>query len=75
MPGHPETPHDHWNAADDSTYIDDAFTWTEYGPYVTEDEIIAACAAGDDPSDPKTVTSSDYTEFQPGLFLKIKSVQ
>ena len=71
--GH-EGEHDHWNAADASTYVDGAFTWTEYGPFLTEAEVDAACGAGTDPSDPKTVTAEEYTEFQPGLFLRIKDV-
>ena len=72
--GH-EGSHDHWNAADGSTYEDGVFTWTEYGPFLTEAEIADACGAGSNPSDPKSVTADDYTEFQEGLFLRIKSVE
>lgn len=73
-PGH-EGEHDHWNAADQSTYEQGEFTWVEYGPYLTESEVDEACAAGTAPSGPKTVNADDYTEFQPGLYLKIKSVE
>ena len=74
-PGHEGNPHDHWNAADDSTYAESEFTWVEYGPFLTESEVIDSCSAGLDGSSPKTVNSVDYTQFQPGLYLKIKSVQ
>ena len=72
--GHEGT-HDHWNAADDSSYVDGVFTWTEYGPFLTEAEVSDECSAGSNPSEPKSVTADDYTEFQPGLYLRIKSVQ
>ena len=73
-PGH-EGVHDHWNAADGSTYGGGVFTWTEYGPYLTESEVAESCAGGVDPSEPKSVTADAYTEFQPGLYLRIKSVE
>lgn len=73
-PGH-EGVHDHWNASKDSTYEDETFTWIEYGPFLTENEVADSCAAGSDPSDPKSVRTDEYTEFQPGLYLRIKSVE
>ena len=73
-PGHEGT-HEHFNAADASTYVGGVFTWIEYGPYLTADEVFDACSSGTSPSEPKSVTADEYTEFQPGLFLRIKSVE
>ena len=55
--------------------MDDAFTWTEYGPFLTEAEVAESCASGSNPSEPKTVTADEYTEFQEDLYLRIKDVK
>lgn len=72
--GHEGT-HDHWNAADASTYVNGVFTWVEYGPFLTEADVATSCTTGSSPSDPKSVTADEYKEFQPGLYLRIKSVE
>lgn len=71
--GYPE-PHPHWNAQSNSTYVNGVFTWTEFGPYHTEQEVVDACGSNTNPSEPKSVTAEEYTEFQPGLFLRIKEI-
>ncbi len=53
--------HDHFNAADETSYVDDVFTWTEYGPEHSQEDIDATCAAGED-GVTKSVNSTDYYE-------------
>ncbi len=67
------TSHDHYNAADDSSYVDGVVTWTEYGPEHSQSDIDATCAAGTGGAT-KTADSTSYTQDK-NFYLKIKSVE
>ena len=69
---HQSATHDHYNAGTNSSYANDTFTWTEFGPELSQSEIDTTCAGGQD-GVTKSVTSTTYYEETPGLYLKIKS--
>ena len=66
--------HDHYNAGDNTSYIDGVFTWTEYGPEHTQGAIDETCAAGVD-GVVKSVHADDYYEDHGGLYLRIISAE
>ena len=69
------TVHDHYNAADETSYIDDTITWTEYGPGHSQEEIDATCAAGKDGT-VKTANSTTYSSDHGGnIYLRITKVE
>ena len=69
-----EEVHDHYNAGDNTSYVDGVFTWTEYGPEHTQENIDTTCAAGVDGVE-KSVTAEAYYEDHGGLYLKIIAVE
>ena len=69
-----EGQHDHYNAGDETSYVDGIFTWTEYGPEHSQEDIDETCAAGM-MGVTKSVSSDDYYEDHNGLYLRIKSVE
>lgn len=44
--GHDSEDHWHYNAADESSHVAGTFTWTEYGPAHSEEELHDLCASG-----------------------------
>lgn len=73
FPGHDER-HLHYNAADETSYVDRTFVWTEYGPKHSDEEIREFCAAGNDGEGPKEADWTTYfPEVRPGItyYLKI----
>ena len=72
-------PHLHWNAADDTSYEDGVFRWTEYGPEHSEAAIRERCAAKRDGETGKWVSETEYFREQhwdrPPYYLKIKQVE
>jgi hypothetical protein len=68
-----EEAHDHFNAGDDTSWVDGTFTWTEYGPEHSLGDAEVTCAAGVG-GVTKSVTETDYFEDKPGVYLRIDSV-
>lgn len=58
--------HLHYNAADKTSYVDGVFTWIEYGPEHSDEDIRTRCAIGENPSREKHVTWTEYFEEQHG---------
>ena len=69
-----EGAHDHFNAADDMSYTDGIFTWTEYGPEHSHEAIEDTCASGVD-GVVKSVSSVDYYADHGGLYLRIVDIE
>jgi hypothetical protein len=71
---HSLSPHDHFNAAKNTTYDLTAETirWTEYGPELDQSSIDATCGNGNDGA-AKSANKSSYTADK-NFYLKIKSV-
>ena len=75
--GHPEqdglaenlNSHDHFNAADETSYVDGIYSWTEYGPEHSQAEIDATCEAGIEGVS-KTANTDNYTA-DVTIYLKI----
>ena len=71
---HDDNPHDHFNAAKNTTYNSgtEIITWTEYGPELDQASIDATCNNGANGAT-KTANKTSYTADK-NFFLKIKSV-
>ena len=67
--------HLHYNAADDMTYDQVTFTWTEYGPEHSQQDIDELCASGAGGTS-KEASWTGYVEEPPGsgAWLRIKEV-
>ena len=66
-------PHDHFNAADNSSYVDGVVTWTEYGPAHDAPGAQADCARGTDGTT-KMVNADEYFFDHNDVYLRIVSV-
>jgi hypothetical protein len=64
--------HYHYNAADNTSYENGVYSWTEYGPEHSQTEIDTTCTAGDGGIN-KTVNSDNYTA-DVTIYLKIDKV-
>jgi len=64
--------HDHYNAADQTSYSNSVYNWTEYGPEHSQSEIDTTCGAGTG-GVVKTANSDNYTA-DVTIYLKIDSV-
>ena len=64
--------HDHYNAADQTSYSNGIYNWTEYGPEHSQSEIDTTCGAGTG-GVVKTANSDNYTA-DVTIYLKIDSV-
>ncbi len=73
-----DSPHLHYNAAGQTSFVDGIFRWTEYGPEHDEAAVRERCAADRDGETGKWVSETDYFREQhydrPPYFLRIKSV-
>ncbi len=58
--------HLHYNAADKTDYFDGFFTWIEYGPEHSEQDIRRRCENKENPSRGKYVSMTEYFEDQQG---------
>jgi len=59
--------HPHYNASDGNTYVDDTFTWTEFGPehdLASVEDVCATATGGEE----KWANWTDYYEEQHGNF-------
>ena len=61
-----------FNAADNTSYANGVYNWTEYGPEHSQSEIDTTCAAGTE-GKVKTANSDNYTA-DVTIYLKIDSV-
>jgi hypothetical protein len=71
-----QEPHQHHNAADEITYVDDTLSWKEYGPEHSAAEIAATCKTKVGGM-AKSVNSTEYYfdgNEGAGFYLKIVSV-
>jgi hypothetical protein len=64
--------HNHFNAADNTSYANGVYNWTEYGPEHSQSEIDATCSAGKE-GVVKTANSDNYTA-DVNIYLKISTV-
>ena len=64
--------HYHYNAADQTSYSNSVYNWTEYGPEHSQSEIDTTCGAGTG-GVVKTANSDNYTA-DVTIYLKIDSV-
>jgi hypothetical protein len=64
--------HYHYNAADQTSYSNNVYNWTEYGPEHSQSEIDTTCGAGTG-GVVKTANSDNYTA-DVTIYLKIDSV-
>lgn len=62
----------HFNAADRTSYSDDTFSWTEFGPEGSQSDIDETCAEGQDGVQ-KSANWTDYTADKQ-FFLQIIDV-
>lgn len=71
---HDANAHQHYNAAANVSFVSSSttFTWTEYGPEVSQSAIETTCANGAN-GVTKTVNNNSYYQDKPNVYLKIKS--
>jgi len=73
-----DEPHEHYNAADETSYIKETFRWTEYGPEHDEKAVKKRCEDGREGEEGKWVNWTDYFPEAHGdndpYYLKIKDV-
>jgi hypothetical protein len=64
--------HSHYNAADNTSYVNGIYSWTEFGPEHTQANIDTTCSIGTGGVN-KTANSDNYTA-DVNIYLKIDSV-
>jgi hypothetical protein len=72
---HDSNSHLHYNAAANVSYDNNSttFSWTEYGPEITQTSIENTCSNGANGVS-KTVSNNSYYQDKPNVYLKITSV-
>ncbi len=70
---HDSEPHQHYNAADRTAFLDGTFRWTEYGPEHSQEDIDKRCAA-DDRGTTKYATLTDSCEDHNGILIRVSDV-
>lgn len=74
----PEDGHPHYNAATDMFYIDGVFSWVEYGPEHSQEDIVALVEEGTAGTRKAVTFGTENARFyrdHSGLHLQIESVE